>query len=69
VWPRLGGGITGLQKYLTENLDHTYTVRFRSPSHEVTAYPSGINSPMRVLWGEVKAKMAVLNDFISELRD
>jgi diguanylate cyclase (GGDEF)-like protein len=58
-----------VEQYLTENLDQSSAVRFRSPKHQVTAYPTGINSPMRGPWAEVTAKMAMLDDFISELRD
>jgi len=58
--------------YLTQNLDESYAVRFRNPSHQVTSYPVGISrqgTGMMVPWGEVTARMAMLNDFISELRD
>lgn len=58
--------------YLTQNLDESYAVRFRNPSHQVTSYPMGINRQgpgMMVPWGEVTVRMAMLNDFISELRD
>jgi hypothetical protein len=67
--------ITWQQKvsnYLTQNLDESYAVRFRNPSHQVTSYPMGISrqgTGMMVPWGEVTARMAMLNDFISELRD
>jgi hypothetical protein len=55
--------------YLTKNLDESYAVRFRNPSHQVSSYPMGINRGMMSPWGEVTARMAMLNDFISELRD
>lgn len=58
-----------VEQYLTENLDQSSAVRFRSPKHQVTTYPSGINSQMRGPWAEVTTKMAMLHDFISELRD
>lgn|GEM_PF-4676451 len=55
--------------YLTKSLDESYAVRFRNPSHQVISYPVGINRQMMGPWGEVTARMAMLNDFISELRD
>jgi hypothetical protein len=55
--------------YLTKNLDESYAVRFRSPSHQLTVYPEGINRQMMGPWADVTARMAMLNDFISELRD
>jgi hypothetical protein len=61
-----------VSSYLTQNLDESYAVRFRNPSHQVTSYPMGISrqgTGMMVPWGEVTARMAMLNDFISELRD
>ena len=56
-------------EYLSKNLDESYAVRFRNPSHQVSSYPAGINTDMMGPWGEVTARMAMLNDFISELRD
>jgi hypothetical protein len=59
-------------EYLSKNLDESYAVRFRNPSHQVTSYPAGVyrqGTGMAVPWGEVTARMAMLNDFISELRD
>jgi hypothetical protein len=35
----------------------------------LTSYPAGINSKMTAPWGDTGAKMAMLNDFMSELRD
>jgi hypothetical protein len=55
--------------YLTKNLDESYAVRFRNPSHQVSSYPVNINRGMMGPWGEVTARMSMLNDFISELRD
>jgi hypothetical protein len=58
--------------YLTKNLDESYAVRFRNPSHQVTSYPAGIAGQgrgMMVPWAEVTVRMVMLNDFISELRD
>jgi hypothetical protein len=56
-------------EYLTKNLDESYAVRFRSPSHQVSSYPNGVNMKMLTHWGDISAKMAMLNDFMSELRD
>jgi hypothetical protein len=59
-------------EYLAQNLDESYAIRFRNPSHQVISYPIGINRQgqgMMVPWGEVTARMQMLNDFISELRD
>ena len=59
-------------EYLAQNLDESYAVRFRNPSHQVTSYPMGISrggSGMMGPWGEVTTRMQMLNDFISELRD
>lgn len=58
-----------VEEYLEKSLDESYAVRFRSPSHEVTASPSGINLKMIEPWRDTGAKMAMLNDFMSELRD
>ena len=55
--------------YLTKNLDESYAARFRNSSHQVAGYPMGMNPNMLRPWGEVTARMAMLNDFISELRD
>lgn len=55
--------------YLTKNLDESYAVRFGNPSHQISAYPENINRGMMVPWGQVTERMAMLNDFISELRD
>jgi len=56
-------------EYLTKHLDESYAARFRSPSHQGTSYPLGMDAKMLSLWGEIGAKMAMLNDFMSELRD
>jgi len=56
-----------VEQYLTDNLDQSYAIRFRNPRHEVTIYPPGINLPMRKPWAEVKARMAMLDDFISNI--
>jgi len=58
-----------VEQYLTENLDHSSAVRFRSPKHQMTAYPFGISSTMQGPWAELTARMAMLHDFISEHRD
>jgi hypothetical protein len=58
-----------VQRYLTENLDDSYAVRFRSPSQQVTSYPVRMQVTMRVHWAEVTASMATLSDFMAELRD
>jgi diguanylate cyclase (GGDEF)-like protein len=58
-----------VERYLGKNLDETYTVRFQTPSHQLTSFPVGISSNMISLWANTGAKMAMLNDFISELRD
>jgi hypothetical protein len=55
--------------YLTKNLDESYAIRFRSPSHQVTFYPSGMDMKMLDSWGNIGEEMAMLNDFMSELRD
>jgi diguanylate cyclase (GGDEF)-like protein len=57
------------QRYLTENLDESYTVRFRSPIQPVTAYPQNMHAAMRVHWADVTASMATLRDFMADLRD
>ena len=58
-----------VEEYLSKNLDDSYAIRFRNPSHQVSSYPEGIDRSMMSSWGEVTAQMAMLNDFISELRD
>jgi diguanylate cyclase (GGDEF)-like protein len=58
-----------VEQYLTENLDQSSAVRFRTPRHQVTAYPIGINAPLQEPWAELIAKMDMLHDFISDLRD
>jgi len=58
-----------IEEYFGKNLDESYAVRFQSPSHQMTAYPAGINLRMTGPWGDLGAKMAMLHDFISELRD
>lgn len=37
--------------------------------HPVTAYPDGMKPPMRGPWAELTARMEMLHDFISELRE
>jgi hypothetical protein len=58
-----------VEEYLKKSVDETYAVRFRSPSHQVTSYPFGVNTDMLAPWGDMGGKMAMLNDFISELRE
>jgi hypothetical protein len=58
-----------VEEYLRKDLDESYAVRFRNPSHQVSSYPLGINPQMLVPWGQITARMAMLNDFMSELRD
>ena len=58
-----------VEEYLAKNLGDSYTTRFRNPSHQVLATPLGIDSQMRGAWADLGARMAMLNDFISELRD
>jgi hypothetical protein len=56
--------------YLTKNLDKSYVSRFQNPTN-----PGSISTPVAMtpktigLWLEIGAKMATLNDFMSELRD
>ena len=57
-----------VEEYLIKSLDESYATRFRSPSHQVLSSPIGISQPMRGAWADVGAKMAMLNDFMSELR-
>jgi hypothetical protein len=40
-----------VEGYLAKNLDESYAVRFRSPSHQTTVYPLGINREMMTAWG------------------
>lgn len=58
-----------VDQYLIQNLDESYAIRFRSPSHQVNSYPVGMSMQMLAPWAEVAAKMTMLNDFIAELRD
>jgi diguanylate cyclase (GGDEF)-like protein len=58
-----------VEEYLEKNLDGSYAVRFQTPGHPPTAYPEGINSKMMGPWAETGAKMAMLGNFLSELRD
>jgi hypothetical protein len=58
-----------VEQYLVKNLDEPYAIRFRSPSHQINSYPLGMTTQMLAPWGEVAARMAMLNDFIAELRD
>lgn len=58
-----------VEKYLAKNLDESYAVRFQAPTQHPTSYPEGINAKMMRPWADTGAKMAMLNNFISELRD
>lgn len=58
-----------VEKYLAKNLDESYAVRFQTPTQYPTSYPEGINAKMTRPWADTGAKMAMLNNFISELRD
>jgi diguanylate cyclase (GGDEF)-like protein len=58
-----------VEKYLEENLDQSYAIRFQSPGHPAVTYPEGINEKMKAPWAETGAKMAMLNSFMAELRD
>ncbi len=58
-----------VDEYLIKNLDESYAIRFRSPSHQVNSYPLGMSTQMLAAWAEVAARMVMLNDFIAELRD
>jgi diguanylate cyclase (GGDEF)-like protein len=58
-----------VKQFLGSHLDESYAVRFMSPSHDITAFPVGIHSAMRIHWASLKARMAMLHDFIAELRD
>jgi hypothetical protein len=58
-----------IEDYLSTNLGKPYVVRFQNPNHQVTSYPVGIQVNMIGQWADIKAKMAMLNDFISGLRD
>jgi len=58
-----------VEEYLEKNLDGSYVVRFQNPSHQLTSSPSGIDLKMIDPWRDTGAKMAMLNDFMSELRD
>jgi hypothetical protein len=61
-----------VQDYLSKNLDKSYVSRFQNPSHQGTLYPPGMGAlgvKTAGLWVDIGAKMAMLNDFISELRD
>jgi pyrimidine deaminase RibD-like protein len=57
-----------VELFLTAKLDESYAVQFRIPTREVTVYPNGMESSMRVPWADLTAKLAVLSDFISKLR-
>jgi len=58
-----------VEEYLTKNLDEGYAIRFRSPNRPLISYPDGMNMPMRAPFADISAKMGMLNEFISELRD
>jgi hypothetical protein len=56
-------------EYLSKNLDESYAVRFRNPSHEILSYPLHMTLQMRGAWGDIGEEMAMINDFIAELRE
>jgi diguanylate cyclase (GGDEF)-like protein len=56
-----------VEQYLTENLDESYAIRFQIPTHQVTAFPDGINSSMLGPWRNATARMAILDKFLAEL--
>ena len=58
-----------VEEYLADKLDQSFAVRFHSPKQQVTAFPVGMNPPMRGPWSDLTAKMGMLHDFISELRE
>ncbi len=58
-----------VEEYLTKNLDEGYAIRFRSPNRPLISYPDGINRDMVAPFADIAAKMGMLNEFISELRD
>jgi hypothetical protein len=57
-----------VEAYLKEELDESYVVRFRCPTHQIVSFPEDIDPKMRGQWTETTAKMKMLNDFISELQ-
>jgi len=58
-----------VEEFLEKNLDGSYAVRFQNPTHQLTSSPAGISLKMIDPWRDTGAKMAMLNDFMSELRD
>jgi hypothetical protein len=57
-----------VEAYVAEELDESYAIRFRAPTLQIVSFPADINPKMQGQWGDTTAKMAMLNDFISELR-
>lgn len=57
-----------VERYLTENLGKPFAVRFRSPSHQITQYPTHMNPAMRVHWSGLTERMMMLDDFMAEHR-
>ncbi len=57
-----------VEAYLKEVVDESYVVRFRCPTHQITSFPADMNPKMQGQWGDTTAKMAMLNNFIAELR-
>lgn len=55
------------EAYLKKELGESYAVRFRGPTLPIVSFPADMNPKMRGQWGETTAKIAMLNDFISEL--
>jgi diguanylate cyclase (GGDEF)-like protein len=58
-----------VEKYLRENIEESYSIRFLSPGHPAVTYPEGINAKMMAPWAEIGARMTMLNSFMAELRD
>jgi hypothetical protein len=58
-----------VEKYLKENLEESYSIRFQSPGHPAVEYPGRINANMMAPWAETGARMTMLNSFVAELRD
>ncbi len=56
-----------VEAYLKKELDESYAARFRSPNHHISSYPAEMDVRMREQWANVTEKMAMLNDFMSEL--
>jgi diguanylate cyclase (GGDEF)-like protein len=58
-----------VEKYLRENVEESYSIRFQSPGHPAVTYPEGINAKMMAPWAETGARMTMLSSFMAELRD